>query len=78
MESSRAFFRGATFTPARWSSEAVAAIILVQEGEHQVLRLDEAVVVGQGLALGVAQGLLELGRQFVDSHGGRRAFVFSP
>jgi hypothetical protein len=36
---------------------------------HDVLGLDEAVVVSQGLALGVGQGLLEFGGQFVDSHG---------
>ena len=36
----------------------------------QVLRLDEAVVVRERLALGVGQGLLELGGQLVDSHGG--------
>ena len=46
-----------------------AAVLLVEEGEQQVLGLDEAVVVGEREALGVGQGLLELGGQFVDSHG---------
>src|SRR5258706_176915 len=39
-----------------------AAVLLVEEREQQVLRLDEAVVVGQRLALGVGEGLLELCR----------------
>ena len=39
-----------------------------EQREQQVLGLDEAVVVGERQALGVGQGLLELGGQFVDSH----------
>jgi hypothetical protein len=34
-----------------------------------VLRLDEAVVVAEGEALGVVESLLELGCEFVEAHG---------
>src|SRR5690606_34076777 len=46
-----------------------AAVLLVEEREQQVLRLDEAVVVGERLALGIGQRLLEAGGELVDSHG---------
>jgi hypothetical protein len=34
-----------------------------------MLRLDELLVVTDGEALGVGDGLLELGRKFVEAHG---------
>jgi hypothetical protein len=45
------------------------AVLLPQHGHQQVLGFDVLVVVGQGQALGLAQGLLELGGEFVESHG---------
>ena len=46
-----------------------AAIVLAEQRQQQVLWLNELLVVAIGQALGVAQGLLELGGEFVDSHG---------
>jgi hypothetical protein len=45
-----------------------AAVLLGEERGKQVLRLDEAVVVRERLALRVRQRLLEFRGQFVDSH----------
>jgi hypothetical protein len=46
-----------------------AAVVLVEQGQQQVLRLDELLVVADGQALGVGDGLLELGGEFVEAHG---------
>ncbi len=46
-----------------------AAVVLVEQGQQQVLRLDHLVVVADGDALGVGDGLLELGGEFVEAHG---------
>ncbi len=48
-----------------------AAILLVEQRQQQVLRLDDLVVVADGEALGIGQGLLELGGEFVEAHGGK-------
>ena len=45
-----------------------AAVLLVEHRRQQVLRLDEAVVVAERQALRVGERLLELGRQFVETH----------
>jgi hypothetical protein len=45
-----------------------AAVVLVEQGQQQVLRLDELLVVADGQALGVGEGLLELGGEFVVAH----------
>ena len=45
------------------------AVVLPEQGEQQVLRFDHRVVVADRQALGVGQGLLEFGCQFVESHG---------
>ena len=50
-----------------------AATLLVQQGHHQVHRLDELVVASHGQALGVHERHLELAGQFVHSH-----CLFSP
>ncbi len=47
-----------------------AAVLLVEQGQQQVLRLDELLVVADRQALGVGDGLLEPGRKFVEAHGG--------
>jgi len=43
-------------------------VLLLQQGEQQMLRLDEGIVVTDGDALGIGQGLLKLGREFVQTH----------
>ena len=48
--------------------QGLGALLLAQHGHQQVLGLDVGVVVGQGQALGLAQGFLELGGEFVESH----------
>ena len=45
-----------------------AAVGIVEQGQQQVLRLDELVVAADGQALGIGQGLLELGGKFVETH----------
>jgi hypothetical protein len=45
------------------------AVVLGQHGGQQVHGFDVGVVVAQGQRLGVAQGFLELGGEFVLSHG---------
>ncbi len=49
---------------------ACGAVLLVQQREQDVDRLDELVVVAARDALRIGERLLELGREFVDSHGG--------
>ena len=44
------------------------AIRLLNHGQQQMCRLDEATVVGECNALGIGQSLLELGGQFIESH----------
>ncbi len=46
-----------------------AAVVLLEHGSQDMQRLDVRVLVGVGAALGLGEGFLELGRQFVDSHG---------
>ena len=45
-----------------------AAVLLVEQGQQQVLRLDELVVVADRQALRIGQRLLELGGEFVETH----------
>ena len=42
---------------------------LAQQRQQQVNRFDVGVVVAQGQALGLGQGFLEFGGEFVESHG---------
>ncbi len=44
--------------------------LAVEQGEHDVDRLQDLVVAAQGKRLRVGQGLLELAGKFVLSHGG--------
>ena len=46
-----------------------AAILLIDQGQQQMLRLDIGIVVAHREALRVGEGLLELGREFVEAHG---------
>src|SRR6185312_14752496 len=46
-----------------------STVLLVEEREEQMLRLDEAVVVGEREALRVRERLLEAGGERVDAHG---------
>jgi hypothetical protein len=53
------------------------AVVLLQQGEQQVLWLDQLVVVADRQTLGIGQRLLELGRQFVETHAALlRRFMF--
>jgi hypothetical protein len=45
-----------------------ATTLLVQQGDHQVGRLDKLVVTTHREALGICQGLLKLACHFVHSH----------
>ena len=45
------------------------AVVLAQHGDQQVDRLDVGVVVAQGERLGVGEGFLEFGGEFVLAHG---------
>jgi hypothetical protein len=54
-------------TPARAAASG-AAIVLLQQGQQQVLRLDELLVVAEP-GSGRHQGLLEFGGEFVEAHG---------
>jgi len=49
--------------------QRLGPVFLLQHGRQQVLRLDVGVVVPQGQRLRVGQGFLELGGEFVESHG---------
>ena len=44
------------------------AVVLLEHGGEQMLRLDEAVVVGERLALRLGERLLEFGGQLVETH----------
>ena len=46
------------------------AIVLLQQGEQQVLRLDHLVVVTDRQALCIGQSLLKFGGKFVEAHEG--------
>ncbi len=48
---------------------ACRAALLVQQGQHQVCRLDELVVATHRETLGIGQGHLELRRELVHPHG---------
>ena len=48
------------------------AVLLVQQGQQQVLGLDELLVAAVGQALGVGEGLLEYGGEFVHAHDDSR------
>ena len=54
--------------PGAGEQRRAAPVFLLQQRGQQVGGLDEAVVVAEREALGVAQGLLELGREFVEAH----------
>ena len=45
-----------------------AAVGIVEQGQQQVLRLDELVVAADRQTLGIGQRLLELGGKFVETH----------
>ena len=45
-----------------------SAVILIKQGEQQVLRLNELLVSANGQTLSIGQGLLEFGRKFVEAH----------
>ena len=53
-----------------------AAVILIEQGEQQVLRFDELLVAADRQALGIGQRLLELGGEFVDTHGSLPSGIF--
>src|SRR6185503_19156848 len=55
--------------PGALQERGGARVLLVQEREQKMLRLDEAAVVGEREALGVGERLLELGGELVDPHG---------
>jgi hypothetical protein len=46
-----------------------APVLLIEEREKQMLRLDVRIVVPYGDALGVGERLLEFGGEFVETHG---------
>ena len=46
-----------------------AAVVLLEQGQQQVLRLDELVVQADSQALRIADGLLEFGGELVETHG---------
>ena len=48
---------------------AHAAALLVEQGNHQVSRFNELVILADGQRLGFAQRHLEFACQFVHSHG---------
>ena len=54
---------------ARALQQRFGAIVLLEHGQQHVHGFDVGVVVGQGQALGIAQGFLELGGEFVETHG---------
>ena len=45
-------------------------ILLLQRRQEQVLRFDVRIVMANGKALGIGEGLLKLGRKFVKTHWG--------
>ncbi len=47
--------------------QAVAAL-LVNQGQQQVSRFNQAVIAADGQTLGIAQGLLEFTGEFIDTH----------
>jgi hypothetical protein len=51
---------------------AYRTTLLIQQGQHQVLRLNELMIPADSKALGIGQRHLELAGQFIHSH------VFSP
>ena len=55
---------------ARALQQRLRAIGLAQQGQQQVGRLDVGVVGAQRQRLGLAQGFVELGGEFVESHEG--------
>jgi hypothetical protein len=54
-----------------------AAVVLPQQSQQQVLRLDELLVAAHGHALGIGEGLLELGGELVEAHFGKPRWQFS-
>jgi hypothetical protein len=48
---------------------------LAQHGHQNVGRLDIGVVAPEGQRLRVAQGFLELGGEFVNTHGNSEKFI---
>ena len=55
--------------PALATSAGDAAVLLVEQGEQQVLGLDLLVVAAEREALGLGQAVLQLGGELVESHG---------
>ena len=51
-----------------------AAVLLLQQRQQEVRGLDERVVLAERQALGVGEGLLELGRELVEAHAGTPFF----
>jgi hypothetical protein len=49
--------------------QCLGAVVLLEHGHEQVHGLDISVVIAQRNALGIAQGFLELGGEFVETHG---------
>ena len=54
---------------ARSLQQGLRAIGLAQHGQQQMSRFDVGVVIAQRQGLGFAQGFLEFGGEFVESHG---------
>ena len=54
---------------SRTLQQRPGAVLLAQHGHEHVHRLDVRVVIAQRERLGVAQGFLELGGEFVETHG---------
>jgi hypothetical protein len=54
---------------ARTLQQGTRAVLLTQHGGQHMDGLDVGMVVAQGQTLGVGQGFLEFGGEFVDSHG---------
>ena len=62
-------FDGFVRGKAALEQRAPGAVGLAQQRREQVQRLDVLVVVVQGQALGIGQGLLELRGELVQTHG---------
>ena len=63
----RALQRGDVDAGAR-QQRGAGAVVLPQQRQQQMLRFDELLVAAHGDALGIGQGLLELGGEFVEAH----------
>ncbi len=61
-------FQGIWIAAGLRDERSDTAVLLVQEGQQQMLGLDLLVVAPEREALGLGQGLLQLGRELVESH----------